>query len=102
MPDTAQRPTETREMRLVDRLLQLSEDPDNLRCFIARRRHPDQGPLSWDQISFELAKHLGGEIVTDGTLRKWAAVYGIPDGGRNINLTKREYEQGLKAANISL
>lgn len=101
MADTA-RPAETREMRLVSKLIEQSKAVKDkaLVDFLARRRHPAM-QLSWDQVSFQLAAVIG-EIVTDGTLRKWASVYGIPDGGRNIVLTTDEYERGLKAASITI
>lgn len=105
MPERG-RPPETREMRLVSRLIEeerharMGSDA-TLAEFIARRRHPDAGPLSWDQISYQLADVIG-EIVTDGTLRKWAAILGVPNAGRGVTLTKAEYERGLKAAKIVL
>lgn len=105
MPETATRPGVSREMRLVSKLIAAQtdegDDESALCLFIARRRHPNAGPMSWDRVTYELAQVIG-EIVTDPTLRKWAAAYGIPDGGRNITLTVKEYERGLKAANISL
>lgn len=102
MPDTV-RPAETREMRLVSRLIRLSDQTadESLAEFIAWRRHPGQGPLSWNEISHALTPVID-EVVTEGTIRKWAASYGIPDGGARIKLTVREYEKGLKTAGLSL
>lgn len=97
------RPPETREMRLVSQVLRLKAkkgDDTSLKQFLARRRHPDAN-LSWDDVSFDL-KQVIGEIVTDGTLRKWANIYGIPNAGRGVTLTKDEYENGLAAAGITL
>lgn len=97
------RPPETREMRLVSRILELKARKGNdttLKQFLARRRHPDAN-LSWDEVSFQLNDVIG-EIVTDGTLRKWANIYGIPNAGRGVTLTKDEYENGLAAAGITL
>lgn len=90
-------------MRLVSRLIYLDEhnQDKSLMQFIARRRQPAQGPKSWDEISYDL-RDVIGEIVTDGTLRKWAAIYGVPDGGRGITLTQKEYTAGLKASGIVL
>ena len=102
MPGTERaRPKETREMRLVSRLINMVGSDPSLAVFIARRRHPDNGPRSWNEISHELTPVID-EIVTEGTLRKWAAVYGIPDRGPRIKLTPKEYAAGLKAAGISL
>jgi hypothetical protein len=64
-------------------------------------RHPDAGPHSWNEISHALTPVID-EIVTEGTLRKWAAAYGIPDRGPRIKITPREFAAGLKAAGIAL
>jgi hypothetical protein len=104
MPDTKRvRPAITREMRLVSRLIETSPEVSDtsLAQFIARRRNPDAGPHSWNEISHALTPVIN-EIVTEGTLRKWAAAYGIPDRGPRIKLTPREFANGLKAAGITL
>lgn len=97
------RPKETREMRLVSRLIEMSPEVTDasLAQFIARRRHPESGPQSWNEISHALTPVIG-EIVTEGTLRKWADAYGVPDRGPRIRITAREYAAGLKAVGISL
>jgi hypothetical protein len=104
MPDTKRvRPAITREMRLVSRLIETSPEVSDtsLAQFIARRRNPDAGPHSWNEISHALTPVID-EIVTEGTLRKWAAAYGIPDRGPRIKITPREFAAGLKAAGIAL
>lgn len=97
------RPTVTREMRLVSRLIEQDRKSGarSLAEFIAVRRHPDAGPLSWPQISYELVAVIG-ERVSEGTVRKWAHALGIPDPGPRIKLTADEYTEGLAAAGISL
>jgi hypothetical protein len=105
MPGTERvRPAETREMRLISRLIEMSSEVSDtsLAQFIARRRHPEAGPNSWNEISHALTPVIFGEFVTEGTIRKWAAAYGIPDRGPRIKITTREYASGLKAAGISL
>ena len=82
MPGTERvRPAETREMRLISQIIESSRKVSDvsLAQFIARRRHPEAGPNSWNEISHALTPVIFGEFVTEGTIRKWAAVYGIPD-----------------------
>lgn len=82
------RPNETREMRLFSKVVEQHKlwnsavGDDSFRDlslpqFIARRRAPGDDWKSWDEIRYEL-RTISGEIVTDGTLRKWAQRYGIP------------------------
>lgn len=79
MPTTRPRPNETREMRLVGKVIELSSLPEiDLPAFIAVRRLPGDSWRTWDEISFELAE-VTGEIVTDMTLRHWAKRYDIPE-----------------------
>jgi hypothetical protein len=68
------RPAITREMRLVSRLIETSPEVSDtsLAQFIARRRNPESGPHSWNEISHALTPVID-EIVTEGTLRKWAS-----------------------------
>jgi hypothetical protein len=75
------RPAITREMRLVSRLIEASPEVSDtsLAQFIARRRDPESG-----------------------TLRRWAAAYGIPDRGPRIKITPKEFARGLKDAGIIL
>ena len=97
------RPVETREMRLASRLIERNRKvPEaSLAEFIATRRHPNAGPLSWPQISYELVAVID-ERVSEGTVRKWAHAYGIPDPGPRIKLTVDEYETGLTEAGITV
>lgn len=97
------RPRETREMRLVSRLIDASRKTTDksLVEFIARRRHPSEGPHSWNEISHALTPVLG-ELITEGTVRKWAHAYGIPDPGPRVKLTAQEYDEGLEAEGITL
>lgn len=82
MPTTRPRPNETREMRLVGKVIELSELPESdLPSFIAQRRLPGDSWRTWDEISFELAEVIG-DIVTNGTLRHWAKRYTIPEDTR--------------------
>jgi hypothetical protein len=97
------RPAITREMRLVSRLIEASPEVSDtsLAQFIARRRDPESGPHSWNEISHALTPVID-EIVTEGTLRRWAAAYGIPDRGPRIKITPKEFARGLKDAGIIL
>jgi|tagenome__1003787_1003787.scaffolds.fasta_scaffold20589123_1 hypothetical protein len=97
------RPTITREMRLVSRLIAKDRKvPDaSLAQYIARCRNPATGQQSWNEISHALTPILG-EIITEGTLRKWAAAYGIPDRGPRIKITPEEFAAGIEAAGIAL
>jgi hypothetical protein len=92
MPLNRQWPDETREMRLVSKVIELHEDRDaSLPEFIARRRLPGTTWRTWDELSFELTEVIG-EIVTDGTLRRWAKRYGIPES------TTAEQDDGVAKA----
>lgn len=102
MPDTRSvRPTVTREMDFASQLIEQNRKvPEaSLAEFIASRRHPSAGPLSWPDISYELVSVLR-KRVADGTVRKWALAYGIPVPPRGIKLTAEEYEAGLAEAGI--
>jgi hypothetical protein len=106
MPIGHARLDETREMRLISQLLAMKKNVKDRSVpeFIARRRTPGDGWRTWDQISFELREVLG-EIVTDGTLRKWAACYGIPERTRadgTGEVTADEFAKALAAADIEV
>lgn len=98
-------PNETREMALFSKVVSLAEDADrSLAEFIARRRVPGVGWRSWDQIRYELAQ-VSGQIVSDGSIRKWAERYGIPqytqaDGQGDVN--PKAYARALAKAGISI
>lgn len=74
-------PNETREMRLFSRLIAINDEvnDESLAQFIANRRIP-LGTFwrTWEELVFDLASATG-ELVTDGSLRKWAKRYGIPE-----------------------
>lgn len=113
MPTTRPRPNETREMRLFSRVIELhltTYDPkktwvidNSLPQFLARRRLPGGDYRSWDEIRYELAD-ISGEIVTDGTIRKWAKRYGIPEDtvAEPTDEALAAYSEALRAANIDL
>jgi hypothetical protein len=116
MPTTNRpRPNETREMRLFSKVIELRGALLNERTgaeglstslpqFIARRRTPGESWRSWDEIRYELTD-LSGEIVSDGTIRKWAQRYGIPEttqaDGKG-ETTARAYAVALRKAGIDL
>lgn len=106
MPMDRNWPGETREMRLISKVIELTElgrDDQSLPQFIARRRLPGVSWRTWDELSFELAEVLG-EIVTDGTLRRWAKRYGIPEDTAADADTEgvQRYRDALTEANIAL
>lgn len=106
MPTTRPRPNETREMRLVGRVINLSAgiEDTGLADFIARRRLPGATWRTWDEISFELAEVLG-EIVTNGTLRHWAKRYGVPEDTKADDSGKtntRQFRSALTKAHITI
>lgn len=98
-------PNETREMALFSMVVNLAEDEDrSLAEFIARRRQPGEEWRTWDQIRYELAQ-VSGQIVSDGSIRKWAERYGIPqytqaDGQGDVNA--KAYARALAKAGISI
>lgn len=114
MPTTRPRPNETREMRLFSRVIKqhwMATDNSevvvfgdrSLPQFLARRRRPGESHRSWDEIRYELAD-ISGEIVTDGTIRKWAKRYGIPEDtvAEPTDEALAAYSEALRAANIDL
>ena len=115
MPTTRPRPNETREMRLFSKVIDqhdtlhvISQDggtgATSLPQFIARRRTPGDGWRTWDEIRYELAD-ISGEIVSDGTIRKWAQRYGIPEttqaDGKG-DTTAKAFATALRKADIEL
>jgi hypothetical protein len=73
---------ETREMRLITKVIQRSDLLENsLAEFIAVRRAPGPKWRSWEGVTVDLNAVID-EIVGIATLRAWASVYGIPDNTR--------------------
>lgn len=97
MPRNVARPGETREMRLVGKVIALTKGVKDasLPEFIGRRRIPGEQWRTWDEISFELTDVIG-EIVTDGTLRRWAKRYQIPES------TTKTMDDDAKAAYLAV
>jgi hypothetical protein len=98
------RPDETREMRLVGRLIELNPEvaDASLPQFIANRRWPGSDEWStWDEITHEL-RDITGEIITDVSLRRWASRYGIPQNTALAGgpVTEAEYAKALEDNNI--
>lgn len=78
---TARRANETREMRLLTKVIELSKKTKELSLpeFIAVRRQPDSEQWkTWDEITIALYE-VTGEVITDVSLRRWAERYGIPE-----------------------
>jgi hypothetical protein len=69
---------ETREMRLISRAL---GERGPLSAYLAKRRTPGDGWLTWEQIVFELFGDTG-ETFTRAGLTNWAERYGIPVDSR--------------------
>jgi hypothetical protein len=99
------RPNETREMRLISKVIELTPDvPEtSLDQFIARRRQPGDQWASWDQVTIDLYRVID-QIVTDVTLRRWAEKYGIPEGTlpEGGPVTADEYAAAMQKARIDL
>lgn len=98
---------ETREMRLITRVIQLSDVPEtSLAEFIARRRAPGADWRSWEGVTVDLHEVIG-EVVGIASLRGWAAVYRIPDatrlnGKENVEAAAKGYASALKRAGITI
>ena len=108
MPTTRPRPNETREMRLFSKIILLSRtkiaaDDQSLPQFIARRRLPGDGWRTWDEIRYELTE-VSGEIVSDGTIRKWAQRYAIPEDTQVVENEDAiaAYRKAVREADIDL
>jgi hypothetical protein len=80
MPVSRTWPGETREMRLLSKLIKLSDAvPDeSLPEFIARRRSPGTQWRKWPELGYEIAD-VSDEVIADQSLRQWAKRYGIPE-----------------------
>jgi hypothetical protein len=108
MPTAHTRPNETREMRLFSKIILLSRmkvaaEAQSLPQFLARRRMPGEGWRGWDEIRYEL-RDVSGEIVSDGSIRKWAERYGIPENTQADGTDEQiqEYVDTLREAGIEL
>jgi hypothetical protein len=96
---------ETREMRLMTRVIQMSDVPEKtLAEFIAHRRAPGEHWRSWEGVTVDL-NEITGEVVGIATLRTWATIYGIPDGTRqngNSGITPATYAKAVRKAGITI
>lgn len=105
MPVDRSRPGETREMRLVGRVIALYRKvPDaSLPEFIARRRTPGEMWRTWDELSFELAEVID-EVIGARTLNMWAKRYGIPEDteATGDEQATASYVSALTKANIAI
>lgn len=77
MPIIQPLPGETREMILFTAVLS-KRVRQTLPQFLASRRAPGDGWRPWEAIVYELTEATG-VLVTDGTIRRWAKRYGIPE-----------------------
>ena len=76
--DTVHVPGETREMRLVSFRL---GDKDALFTYLAERREPGKGWMTWEHIAYDLFERTG-ETFTRAGITNWAKAYGIPTTSR--------------------
>lgn len=99
------RPGETREMRLLSKVIKMSKGPEtSLPQFIARRRRPGKNWRTWPELAFEIAG-VSDEVIADQSLRQWAKRYGIPedtvaDGSKGTSL--EAYDRAMKDAGITI
>jgi hypothetical protein len=80
MPIATEQVRETREMRLISRIL-FDANLGGLPVFLAERRLPGAGWRSWEQITIDLHTATGETITREG-IRRWARKYGIPEDTR--------------------
>jgi hypothetical protein len=95
---------ETREMRLITRLIETSKRPEHsLAEFIAKRRAPGKNWRSWEGVSIDLHEATG-EVFGIASLRSWAHIYGIPESTRpyGTNLSPEDYAAKLAEAGIKV
>jgi hypothetical protein len=94
---------ETREMRLISRLLTSARKGVPLPVFIAARRDPSGNWRSWEQITIDLHAATGETITREG-IRRWARKYGIPEDTKPNDgaLLVRAYYAKLKQAGITI
>lgn len=96
-------PDETREMRLVTKVIELSDavSESSLPEFIAVRRQPESNRWStWDEITIDLHA-VTGEVITDVSLRRWAHRYGIPETSGGL-VTRAEYAKAMRQNHIKI
>lgn len=95
---------ETREMRLVSKLLKARSVDHSLGHFLARRRTPGPDWKPWEEIGYDLREAIG-ESFTRESPRRWAIHLCIPidsrpeDGGV---LLSRYLHRVLKDAGVDL
>jgi hypothetical protein len=102
MPTATEQVRETREMRLISRIL-FDADLGGLPEFLASRRLPGNGWRSWEQITIDLHKATDETITREG-IRRWARKYGIPEDTKPTDgpaLTKA-YRAKVKRAGITI
>lgn len=93
--------TETREMRLVSKLIAAAKAGDeSLTQFLAVRRLPGDRWSTWDQITIDLHA-ITGEVITDVSLRRWASRYGIPETTTREG-SAADYRKALKKVGVTL
>jgi hypothetical protein len=94
---------ETREMRLISRLLASARKGAPLPVFIAQRRDPSGNWRSWEQITIDLHAATGETITREG-IRRWARKYGIPENTKPTDghVEILAYRAGLKRAGIEI
>lgn len=106
MPVDRQWPGETREMRLLGRVIQMTKSvPDkSLPEFIARRRAPGKAWRTWPEISYEIAQ-VSGEVIADQSLRQWAKRYRIPENttaDARSGPSVADYDELIEEAEITI
>lgn len=101
MPTATEQVRETREMRLISRVLEGTGKGD-LATFLASRRHPAYW-RSWEQIAFDL-HGATGELITREGIRRWARKYGIPENTTRDDGPKLigAYRAAVKRAGIEI
>jgi hypothetical protein len=97
---------ETREMRLISRLLAGSRRPGaprSLPAFLAIRREPGPEWRTWEQITLDLYE-VTGELITREGIRRWARKYGIPEDTKpnDSPALVKAYHAKLKRAGIEI
>jgi hypothetical protein len=90
--------SETREMRLLSTVLH-GQTGKTLPTLIAEARQPGAEHKSWDELLVTI-KEVTGEIVGTASLRKWAAVYGVPEGSKDMD--PADYREALRSKHITI
>jgi hypothetical protein len=99
---TARAVRETREMRLLSRVIRDAGKGD-LPLFLAIRRQPGAHWRSWEQIAFDL-HGVTDELITREGIRRWARKYGIPENTTREDGPKlaTAYRTAVKRAGIEI